>query len=223
MRKCNGRERKGKRVNMAVASFPVTSFSVTLLFPLSLRHHPRNVIPHGSPRILLLRTPPRSSRIRTGLSFLPLLLVLLDMNPFRNQSFVVFRFKVKILTFCQSIEWPCSKIWSEITECFYGSNIFAFNSHHNRLQFTIEHEINHCISFLDLSLIRTGDKLITDWFQKNTFSGRYLSYYSCYPLGHKVSIVYISWWIEQFCSPIRISIRKILNWLLTYYWTMIFL
>jgi len=31
-----------------------------------------------------------------------------------------------------------------------------FNSNHNRLQFIVEHETNHCISFLDLSLIKTG-------------------------------------------------------------------
>jgi len=65
-----------------------------------------------------------------------------------------------------------------------------FNSNHNRLQFTVEHETNYYISFLDLFLIKTGDKLITDWFWKNTFSYRYLSYYSCYSLCYKVGTVY---------------------------------
>jgi len=65
-----------------------------------------------------------------------------------------------------------------------------FNDYHDRLKFTIEYESNHCLSFLDLSLIRVNDELIIDWFHKETFSGRYLSFYSSHPLCHKIDSIY---------------------------------
>jgi len=49
---------------------------------------------------------------------------------------------------------------------------------------------NHCLSFLDLSLKRMDDKLIIDWFHKEIFSERYLSYYSGQPLCHKIGTIY---------------------------------
>jgi len=65
-----------------------------------------------------------------------------------------------------------------------------FNSYHSRLQFTVEYEFNHCLSFFDLSLKRMDDKLIINEFHKETFLGKYLSYYSCYPLFHKIGTIY---------------------------------
>jgi len=37
-----------------------------------------------------------------------------------------------------------------------------FNSYHSKLQFIIKHKTNHSLSFSDLSLIGTDDKLIID-------------------------------------------------------------
>jgi len=65
-----------------------------------------------------------------------------------------------------------------------------FNDYHDRLKFIIEYESNHCLNFLDLSLRRTKDELIIDWFHKETFSGRYLSFYSSHPLCHKIGSIY---------------------------------
>jgi hypothetical protein len=65
-----------------------------------------------------------------------------------------------------------------------------FNDVHNRLQFTIEEEKNRCINFLDVSLLVSDDRIIIDWFHKETFSGRYLSYLSNHPLCHKVGTIY---------------------------------
>ena len=46
----------------------------------------------------------------------------------------------------------------------------SFNSYNKYLQFTIEWETNNSINFLDLQLIRTNNKIITNWFrQKNYF------------------------------------------------------
>ena len=48
----------------------------------------------------------------------------------------------------------------------------SFNTYNNNLQFTIELETNNSINFLDLQLIRTNNKIITNWFRKSTASGR---------------------------------------------------
>jgi len=93
-----------------------------------------------------------------------------------------------------------------------------FNSYHNKLQFIIKHETNHNLSFLDLSLIRTDDKLVINCYQKSTFSGRYLSYYSCHSFCHKIGSVYgLVEQSEQSYSSIQNFARKILNLSLIYY------
>ncbi|XP_071581603.1 uncharacterized protein [Temnothorax nylanderi] len=65
-----------------------------------------------------------------------------------------------------------------------------FNNYHDRLKFTIEHADNGCLSFLDLKLIVRGDAIITDWFHKETFSGRLLSFFSNHPIQHKIGTIY---------------------------------
>lgn len=37
-----------------------------------------------------------------------------------------------------------------------------FNNYHDRLKFTIEHESNNMLSFLDLRLIKQNDRLVID-------------------------------------------------------------
>ena len=53
-----------------------------------------------------------------------------------------------------------------------------FNGYHNRLQFTVEFEKKRSLNFLDTSIRVVNNTLHTDWFHKDTFSGRYLSYLS---------------------------------------------
>ena len=65
-----------------------------------------------------------------------------------------------------------------------------FNSYHDRLKFTYELQNHGKISFLDILLIRKGNTIITDWFQKPTFSGRLLNYNSNHPIQQKISIIY---------------------------------
>jgi len=48
----------------------------------------------------------------------------------------------------------------------------SFNEQHDRLKFIIEYEENHCLNFLDLSVINKDNTIILDWYHK-TFSGRY--------------------------------------------------
>ena len=65
-----------------------------------------------------------------------------------------------------------------------------FNSYHNRLQFTYEIENNNCLNFLNVLVIRNSDNSISiNWFRKNTFSGRFLNYFSSNPLHQKIGII----------------------------------
>jgi len=66
----------------------------------------------------------------------------------------------------------------------------TFNNIHPRLQFTFEREENRTINFLDLSLVVSEERLILDWYKKDTCSGRYLSYFSNHPLCHKIGTIY---------------------------------
>jgi len=66
----------------------------------------------------------------------------------------------------------------------------VFNSFHSRIQFTIEHENNRKLSFLDLLLEVVDNKIKIDWFHKKTFSGRFLSFLSNHPICHKIGTIY---------------------------------
>jgi len=66
----------------------------------------------------------------------------------------------------------------------------SFNDYHPRIKFTIEHEEDGTLSFLDLLLYRSDHKIHIDWFHKKTFSGRFLSFYSSHPLCHKIGTIY---------------------------------
>jgi len=55
--------------------------------------------------------------------------------------------------------------------------IDTFNSQHDRIKFTVEFEKeNHCLNFLDTSIINKNNKIIIDWYKK-IFSDRYLSFF----------------------------------------------
>lgn len=68
----------------------------------------------------------------------------------------------------------------------------SFNSFHEKLQFTIETETDNSIPFLDLTIQRNDNgRLITDWYHKNTWSGRYLNYDSYLPTVYKTNTITI--------------------------------
>ena len=54
----------------------------------------------------------------------------------------------------------------------------TFNSYNHKIQFTVEEESITKICFLDLQVIREGKYIKTNWFNKLTFSGRLLNFYS---------------------------------------------
>jgi len=65
----------------------------------------------------------------------------------------------------------------------------TFNSYSPRLKFTLEIEKNRSINFLDTSITVVDDKLICNWYQKPTFSGRYLNFSSHHPIEQKKAVV----------------------------------
>jgi len=54
----------------------------------------------------------------------------------------------------------------------------------------MESEVNHALNFLNVTLLIKNNRIITDWFHKTTFSGRYLSFYSNHPFSHKIGTIY---------------------------------
>lgn len=66
----------------------------------------------------------------------------------------------------------------------------TFNSFHSKLQFTIEIETNNSLPFLDVILIRGNDgSIVTDWYQKPTFSERFLNFRSNHSMKQKLNII----------------------------------
>lgn len=72
-----------------------------------------------------------------------------------------------------------------------NSTLHIFNSYHPNLKFTIEHEINNSIAFLDLYLTRENNKITTNWYRKPTWSGRLINFFSHHPFRQKIGIIYM--------------------------------
>lgn len=54
----------------------------------------------------------------------------------------------------------------------------GLNNYHHRIKFTHEIETNNSISFLDITIIRLGDEIVTNWYKKPFASSRLLNFYS---------------------------------------------
>lgn len=57
------------------------------------------------------------------------------------------------------------------------------------ISFTIETEVNNKLNFLDMTVIKKNNTVITNWYQKPTHSGRTLNYRSNHPKHMKTGIV----------------------------------
>lgn len=80
-------------------------------------------------------------------------------------------------------------IFAIVPKTKLGIILKVFNDYHPRLQFTYETESNNSLNFLDVTVIRNGNKLLTNWYRKPTFSGRYINFFSSHPFKYKVSVV----------------------------------
>lgn len=68
--------------------------------------------------------------------------------------------------------------------------LLVFNSIHPKIQFTVEKETNCSVPFLDTKVIRNiNNQILIDWYQKPTFSGRYLNFYSNHSINQKINVV----------------------------------
>jgi len=65
-----------------------------------------------------------------------------------------------------------------------------FNDYHQRLTFTHEMESDSCISFLDMTVIRSDGRLLINWYRKPTCSDRYINFHSKHPFKYKMNTIY---------------------------------
>lgn len=68
--------------------------------------------------------------------------------------------------------------------------LFRFNNADDNLKFTLEKSINNCINFLDVSIKVVDGRLLTNWYRKPTWSGRYLHFFSHHHISQKIAVVY---------------------------------
>ena len=66
----------------------------------------------------------------------------------------------------------------------------VFNNYDNNLSFTHEVENNGCLNFLDVSVHRDKNNILTNWYRKEIASERILHFYSAHPIHHKKNIVF---------------------------------
>ncbi|CAD6234229.1 GSCOCG00012374001-RA-CDS, partial [Cotesia congregata] len=64
-----------------------------------------------------------------------------------------------------------------------------FNSVDKKIQFTMEVEVNGCLPFLDVMVVRSMDGCLqTNWYTKPTSSGRLINFMSNHPISQKASV-----------------------------------
>ena len=65
----------------------------------------------------------------------------------------------------------------------------CFNKYNEKIKFTIEHEQNEKINFLDMTLHCIKNSIQTEWYQNPTWSGRYLNFCSNHPVTQNKSVI----------------------------------
>ncbi|XP_058983463.1 uncharacterized protein LOC131804504 [Musca domestica] len=63
----------------------------------------------------------------------------------------------------------------------------TLNMYNKQLRFTMESELNNQLPYLDSLVQREGKKLLLDWYQKPTASGRLINYHSKHPRRIKIN------------------------------------
>lgn len=62
-----------------------------------------------------------------------------------------------------------------------------FNSYHPKIKFTTEMEANNEISYLDMKLRREDNRIIFDWYTKDTSSGRIMNFNTTQPINQIIN------------------------------------
>ena len=77
----------------------------------------------------------------------------------------------------------------DISETDIEKKLEEINSFHPSLKFTMEREVQCSIPFLDLKLIRNGEKIESTWYTKATDTGLIMNFHSLAPKRYKRSVV----------------------------------
>lgn len=65
-----------------------------------------------------------------------------------------------------------------VNKRYINEILVALNKYHHKIKFTVEVERSNEINFLDVTVIRNGNNLITNWYKKSYASSRLLNYFS---------------------------------------------
>ena len=63
------------------------------------------------------------------------------------------------------------------------------NTRHKNITFTIEHEVDQCLPFLDVLVHKENNKLYTNVYRKQTYTGLGLNYFSYVPQLFKLNAI----------------------------------
>ena len=123
----------------------------------------------------------------------------------------------KLMTKPRAVTKYVDDIFCIMKKSDINTTLNILNTFNPSIQFTHELEKNDRLPYLDSIIIRQGRKLILDWYQKPTASGRLINFYSKHPRRIKINtatnfikrIFNIS--DEQFHSENERKIRHILS------------
>ena len=78
-----------------------------------------------------------------------------------------------------------------IFKCKTHADLFLnyLNSKHKNITFTVEHEVNNQLPFLDILISKNSGKLTTEVFRKDTYTGLGLNYSSFVPSLYKINSI----------------------------------
>ncbi|XP_024874672.1 uncharacterized protein LOC112456404 [Temnothorax curvispinosus] len=129
----------------------------------------------------------------------PLSPILADMVMEDLEKHCIQRLSFRISFFKRYVD----DIFAVVPESGIGELLDSFNNYHDRLKFTYEMESNGKLSFLDTTVIREGGSLLTNWFRKPTFSGRYINYFSNHPMKYKINIKIVDKYVNVRLGELR--------------------
>jgi len=115
----------------------------------------------------------------------PLSPILADMVMDDLETHCIKKLNFEIHTYYRYVD----DIFLIIPKTKVESVLKTFNNYHPRLKFTHEMERNNTLSFLNTSVIREGERLLTNWYRKPTYSGRYINYFSSHPKQYKLNTI----------------------------------
>ena len=119
--------------------------------------------------------------------------------------------------YCESLVDP--SLWPEFYVRFVDDSFTYFdsvqqcdafldrlNNLHPSLKFTVEHEQNNTLSFLDVRVEKSNDEIVTSIYRKPTFTGQYIVFDSYCSYLYKVNLVKnLVDRARRICSPSRLK------------------